>query len=249
MSVLQDALATPGLPWLVLVTVAAGLVRGFTGFGTAMVFMPAAAILVPPFWALAILVVMDFLGPLPNLPRALRDGAPREVARLVGGLIVGLPLGIWLLDAVPVSVFQWAVSLVTLALLVLLVSGWRYRGARGPALSGAAGGLSGFLAGSTGLGGPPVILYYMASGLPAAVLRGNLLLYFVALNLAFLATLTLTGHLAATAVALGLILVPPFLLANVAGAAMFRPERETIYRRAAYTVIAVAAVSGFPIWG
>ena len=85
MSALETALATHGLGWLILAASLAGLVRGFTGFGTALVFMPVAGAVVPPFWALVVLVVMDSIGPLPNLPRALRDGSPREVARVMGG--------------------------------------------------------------------------------------------------------------------------------------------------------------------
>ncbi len=248
MSALEPALATHGLGWLILAASLAGLVRGFTGFGTALVFMPVAGAVVPPFWALVVLVVMDSIGPLPNLPRALRDGSPREVARVMGGVIVGLPMGVWLLDRLPVTVFQWAVSVLALALVAILLCGWRYRGPHGPVVSGAAGWVSGFLGGSTGLGGPPVVLYYMASGLPAVQLRGNFLLFFVGINAAFLVTLAVMGHLALAAAVLGLVLVPPFLLANILGAAMFRPEREALYRGVAFGIITLAALSGMPVW-
>jgi hypothetical protein len=49
-------------------------------------------------------------------------------------------------------------------------------------------------------------------------------------------------------VILGLILALPVMLANMAGAAIFRPERERIYRAAAYVIIAAAAISGLPLW-
>ncbi len=248
MSALDAALATPGLGWLILAACAAGIVRGFTGFGTALMFMPVAGALVSPFWALVMLVVMDSIGPLPTVPRAFRDGAPREVARLMGGVILGLPMGLWLLDRVPVTAFQWAVSGVALMLVAVLMSGWRYRGPRGTVVSGVTGWVSGFLGGSTGLGGPPVVLYYMASGLPARVLRGNFQLFFVGTNAAFLAVLAAMGHLAVAALVLGLMMVPPFLLANLVGAAMFRPERERLYRLAAYGLITLAALAGLPIW-
>ena len=248
MTALEAALATPGLGWLLLAAAMSGLVRGFTGFGTALVFVPVAALVVPPFWVLTLLVVMDFIGPLPSLPRAFRDGSPRELLRLCGGMAVGLPLGLWVLGHLPVEVFQWSVSLLALALLGLLIGGWRYRGPRGGAVPFATGGVSGFLGGSTGIGGPPVILFYMASGLPAAMMRGNFLIYFVTTSIAMLVALGLMGHLSVTAIVLGLVMVPPFMLASIAGAAMFRPEGETLYRRVAYALIALAALAGLPVW-
>lgn len=40
--------ATPGLIWLLLAISVAGIVRGFTGFGTALVFVPVAGIFLLP---------------------------------------------------------------------------------------------------------------------------------------------------------------------------------------------------------
>ena len=50
----------------------AGLVRGFSGFGTAMVFLPIAGQILTPFQAVTAMIVMDAIGPLPNVPRALK---------------------------------------------------------------------------------------------------------------------------------------------------------------------------------
>lgn len=246
---LQEALARPGLWWLGAAVILAGLVRGFSGFGTALILIPVAARVVPPHWTLILLVVIDSIGPLPNLPRALRDGAPREVVTLVAGMLVGLPLGLWVLAALPVETFRWVVSIVALVMLALLMSGWRWHGAHGGAVSVAAGGVSGFLGGSTGMAGPPVILYYMVQQMPVAKLRANLLLFFVGGNAALLGYLALAGRLELPAVMLGLALAPVFLAANVVGAALFRPQMGTLYRRVAYALVAGAALSGLPIWG
>ena len=64
---LAAALATPGLPWLAAAVFVAGMVRGFAGFGTAMVYLPVAGQILSPFEALTTLVVMDMIGPLPHI--------------------------------------------------------------------------------------------------------------------------------------------------------------------------------------
>ncbi|MEL7116914.1 MAG: sulfite exporter TauE/SafE family protein, partial [Pseudomonadota bacterium] len=76
----QQALAAEGLWLLAIGALLAGLVRGFSGFGTAMVYLPFAAEVFPPVWVLITLLVIDGLGPIPAVPRALRDGQPRDVA-------------------------------------------------------------------------------------------------------------------------------------------------------------------------
>ena len=108
----SQALATEGLLWLVLAASVAGVVRGFSGFGTAMIFLPVAGQILSPFEALTVLMVMDLIGPLPNAPRAIRDGHPGDVARLGLGLFIAYPIGIALLAIADPNFFRYAVSIV-----------------------------------------------------------------------------------------------------------------------------------------
>ena len=48
---------------------------------------------------------------------------------------------------------------------------------------------------------------------------------------------------------LGLALAVPNLMGNWLGGWLFRPDREQLYRAAAYLAIALAALSGLPLWG
>ena len=243
-----DILFTTDLAWVIFGAVLAGLVRGFAGFGTAMIFLPVASQVVSPIWALTIMVVMDVIGPLPNVPRALRDGHPGDVLRLSFGMLLALPLGVFLLSMMAPDAYRYAVSIIALLLLVALIMGLRYRGVLSKKLIYGTGAIGGFLAGSTGLAGPPVIMLYMASTHPAAVIRANLMLFLICADAMMLAVFALTGFLSLNPVIMGLIVAVPYLLANVVGAAIFKPEYETAYRVAAYTIIAVSAVTGLPIW-
>lgn len=242
------ALATGDLTWLVVAALVAGLVRGFSGFGTAMVYLPVAGQVLSPFEALTTLVAMEIIGPLPNVPRALRDGHPADVRRLATGLLVALPFGVWALTVVPPEVFRYGVSSAALLLLCLLIAGVRYRGVLTPQLVYGTGGAGGLMAGSVGLPGPPVILLYMASPLPASAIRANITLYLILADVGLLAVLWAFGKLVLSAAAVGLLLVLPYMAGIVAGAAIFRPSQEKLYRAVAYLIIAVSALSGLPIW-
>lgn len=243
---LATLLATNGLVWLVAAAFVAGLVRGFAGFGTAMIFLPAAAQFLTPFEALTVLIVKDLIGPLPNVPRAWRDGHPGDIARLGVGLVIAMPFGVWALTLVPVEVFRYGVSFVALALLVLLVMGFRYRGVLTKKLIYLTGGLGGLLGGSVGIPGPPVIMLYMASTHPPEVIRANNMIYLILADIVLLGLLVAFGEFVPGAIALGLLLALPYLLGNVAGGAIFRPGHERTYRAVAYAIILVSALNGLP---
>ena len=246
--IVGTALALPGLWWLICAIVAAGLVRGFTGFGSAMIIMPAASSVLDPFAALAFLTVVEFWGPLPNLPDALRTGQRAEALRLLIGAAAGLPLGLLALSFLAPAAFGWLVSCVVLVLLVLLMTGWRYRGTLRTGAVAAVGTVGGLLGGVAGIPGPPVIMLYMASALPIATVRANFLLYLLGIDLMMIAVFAVTGLLDVTAVVVGLICVPVYMVANVAGAQLFDPGAERLFRAVAYLVIAASAILGLPVW-
>ena len=242
------ALAVDGIWLLFLAALIAGVVRGFAGFGTAMIFLPMAAQVLSPFEVLTVLVIMDLTGPLIHVPRALKDGHPADVVRLGLGAAIAVPLGVRVLSLAEPEVFRWGVSIVALVLLTLLVLGVRYRGVLTKPMMFGTGLLGGFLGGSVGLPGPPVIMLYMASTLPPSAIRANNTLYLILADVLILTVLAVRGFLVASAVAIGIIAIVPYTLGNWIGAKIFRPEAEKAYRLAAYAIIAVSALHGLPVW-
>lgn len=244
---MEALLATEGIGWIAAAAFVAGLVRGFAGFGTAMVFLPVAGQFLPPFAVLTVLFVMDLVAPLPKLPSALRDGHPPDIARLVGAAALTVPLGLWVLGQVDPDLFRWGVSLAALLLLALLVAGVRYGGPMTPPLVLATGGIGGFTGGLMGLPGPPVIFLYMASRLPPAAIRGNIYAYLLFVDVLMLGVIWAMGRLVPAALWTGAVMILPYMAGILIGTALFRPGRETLYRRIAYGVIAVSALSGLPL--
>ena len=245
---LVSAFQTEGLIWLIGAVCIAGLVRGFSGFGSAMIIMPVATSVLSPVEAVIFLVAAEILGPLPNLPDALREGAPKDVAVLMIGALVALPVGTAFLSVIDATLFGWFISAVVILLLGLLITGWRYKGELTRRLTVATGAVGGFMTGFAGIPGPPVIMLYMASSLPISVIRANFLLYLLAVDLILFPFLWLSGLMAWQVFFLGLLVGIPNLVANMIGARLFDPQAETLFRRVAYLVIAASAIVGLPIW-
>ena len=246
--ILNGAIAMEGVWVLVLTAALAGTVRGFSGFGTAMVFLPVAGQILSPFAALTTLMIMDLVGPLPNIPNAYRTAHKGDVLRLSLGALFAVPLGVLVLGLIAPEVFRYGVSLISITLLALLIGGFRYQGPLRKRMVFGTGAIGGFLAGSVGLPGPPVIMLYMASPHPAAVIRANIMLYLLLNDLMMIAVLHLNGYLVASAVGMGAVLVIPYLLGNLLGGWLFRPGYERVYRRVAYIIIAASALNGLPLF-
>ncbi|APX90732.1 hypothetical protein BV394_14245 [Brevirhabdus pacifica] len=240
--------AIEGIYLLVAAALIAGLLRGFSGFGSAMVYLPIAAQVLPPIWVLTTLIMMDLLGPIPSVPKAWRAGDPRDVMRLGLGTLVGLPLGIALLVLMAPETFRYVVSFLTLALVAALAGGVRYNGQMDRRMVYGTGGVAGVVGGAVGLGGPPVIMLYMASPLPAERIRANILMYLMVFDVLTLGAYLVSGLLVFKAILLGLMLAVPFLVAVQVGAWMFNPAHGRLYRAVAYAIIVLSALMGLPIW-
>ena len=246
-----DAFGQPpqGLAIIAVAAFLGGLVRGFSGFGTALIFLPIASQFLTPFGALIALTCMDILGPLPNLRRAWRVVSKPDLTRLLVGCAVFLPLGLWLLTMVAPDFFRYAVSLIALLMVAILSLGLRYGGQVSRRMVSLIGSIAGFLGGIAGIPGPAVILFYMARPLPPEVIRATILVFLLGFDLLILGTLSGMGRLTAASVGLGLLMAIPNLAGNWLGGWLFRPEQERLYRGASYLAIALAALSGLPFWG
>lgn len=246
---LWQALQFEGLYWLVFAAVVAGLVRGFSGFGTNLVFLPFAGQFLPPFWALLTLVIMDLIGPLPNLPQARRDGHPRAVLIMMLGVVCALPLGLFLLRQMNPLLFRYLVSAMAMAVPISLMLGFRLNaGALRPRNLFGTGVCGGFLGGVVGLPGPPVILLYMSSKVAPQIIRANTMMYLFLFDILLLLLFCLQGDLVALPVIIGVLLIFPALIGNIIGGFIFNPQKEKLYRGCAYGIIMAAAFFSLPLW-
>lgn len=245
---LGTALATPGLPWLLLAIGVAGIVRGFTGFGTALIFVPVAGIFLAPQIVVGVMMLTGLVSSAALLPRAWGQADRREVGLLALAAVLTVPLGLWLMTRLDPVLIRWCVAVIAAITLAALISGWRFSGrVNRPQLAGigaAAGGIGGL----TGLTGPAVILFYLAGQSVAQRVRANTILFLAALDVVIVANLLVRGTVTAGLVTLALVLAVPYLITSLIGQALFDPRHERLYRSAAYAVIGLAVLSGLPLW-
>ncbi len=246
---LLTALAEPGLVWVMGAALLAGLAYGFAGFGAALIFMPLAVIFLPPAIAVAAFSMSSLASMVTVLPGALRAANKPTVAVMIGMCLLFTPLGVLLLRFAPELTIRTAVSVLTLLTLAALLAGWKVPLRGGWRLRAGVGALAGITGGSTGLNGPPVILFNLGSDQPVAVTRGNLASFLTITSLSFLPQLWLQGMLPPQALWLGVILLLPYGVGTALGTWVFNPDWAAFYKGFAYVLIGLAGLAGLPIWG
>ena len=235
------------LLFLVVSTFVAGLARGFSGFGGALIFMPLVSSVIGPRIAAPLLLIIDGFMALGLIPNAWRQADRRGVGTMMIGAVIGIPLGtLALTQADPLTV-RWGIAAVVILLLLLLVSGWRYGGRPSALLTVGVGGLSGLFTGATQAGGPPVVAYWLGGASPSGIVRANIVLYF-----AFSTVLTTASYLLG-----GLIVLPVLMLSIVAGpvygaglylgARLFGRVNDRVFRWVCYGLIGTAAIVSLPL--
>ncbi|MDH5751206.1 MAG: sulfite exporter TauE/SafE family protein [Deltaproteobacteria bacterium] len=239
---LLDGLATGDLALAWAVVALAGMVRGFSGFGSALLMSPLFSIIFTPSQGVAIIVGMEMVGAWLLLPGAYRSINWKEVLPMAGAAWLAAPLGTTILLVLEPQAMRRIIALLVILLVALLASGWRWRGGRGALATLGAGGISGFLNGSTGAGGPPVVLYQLSGLGTPAVQRANIIAFFCIPNLGTWSGLIAGGVFTREVVALIFLLVPVYLAALHAGAVLFRRSGGHSYRRVVLLILLLVAL-------
>ena len=116
---------------------------------------------------------------------------------------------------------RWIISVFVFALLMLLLSGWRYRGNDYSALSIGIGGLSGFCSGLAQTGGPPIVGYWLGRPTASVIARADILLFFGASDFFSAISYALAGLITAEAIRFSLLIGPVYGIGVAFGAVLF----------------------------
>ena len=242
------ALAEPRIYAAMAVAALAGVTRGFSGFGGAMVYMPLIAAIYDPRIAAVTILLVDFVSATPFAIPEVRRCTWREVTPLSVAMAVGLPIGTWLLLVLDPIVLRWCIAAVVLSLVPVLASGWRYHGAPRLPITIGVGLIPGVSAGAVLIAGPPVILYWLGGGnfgQDRARQSDGVLhdLRRAAGRDLRLRQICSTARPLALSVLLGI----PFFIGMGLGSRFFHGASDRLYRIIAYGIIALAALVSLPV--
>jgi len=128
---------------------ASGLIRGFNGgAGANFITAPVLAAIIGPRETVPIVLGLNLLGSFQLIPAALHHVNWREAIPMGLAAAICLPLGTWVLFVVDEDTMRRAVAATAIAFTLLMLTGWRYDGPRGPVVASAFGGFAGAISGA-----------------------------------------------------------------------------------------------------
>lgn len=247
MTGLSDVVVDASLIAIVCAVFVGGFVRGFVGFGAALVMVPVLTLAVGPIMAVAISSIVGLPTVVQLLPQAVRYAERRVVIPVATAIFLAAPGGAWLLVSVDPAIMKIAISVLVVLMVVMLAQGWTFRGKASLGTLLAAGAIGGLLQGSSGMGGPPVVAVALARSGDAHQQRGNVLALMTAVALSSVLPLTYYGVFTAKALAIGVLLIPVNILATALGSRTFARGGSRHYRTAALVTLGLIGVTTLAI--
>jgi uncharacterized membrane protein YfcA len=220
-----------------------GVIRGFTGFGAALVIVPIVALVYDPKTAVVLHTLIEIPGILQLLPDALRDCERRTVVPMVIAVMLSLPPGMYFLVTIDADIMRIVMSVSVLAMVGLLATGWQYKDNVGPAVAATGGVIGGFFQGATGVGGPPIVALLMSRHDGPRMTRGNILILMGSLLVVAMPSQYFYGLFHAEVVLLSIFLAPVYVLSTYMGSVLFRRSGDRHFRKGAMALLAVTALS------
>lgn len=241
-TLLADIVTWPNALALVVV-IAAGIVRGFTGFGSALVMVPVLALLWSPTAAVTTALGLGVVGSCQLVPKALPLVRWRDLGPMVLALALCTPLGTAILIGVEPEVVRKIIAALILIITVIMLRGWQYNGPRGALPGAAAGAIGGIINGIAAIGGPVSVLYLLALKEEAATQRANIVVQVSLMGVFGLGYLALAGQIGASDLIHIAALAIPMLIGTWTGGKLFLRLPATVFRAIVMWVLIVMSAT------
>lgn len=172
---LVPPLAPATLAYSLCVVFAAGIVRGFAGFGFSAITVAGMSLVVSPALMVPAIFMLEILASLSQLRGIARDVDMPWLGWLMLGNLICIPLGVALLAWLPETPLRLLIGILLMAAALLLRGGAQVALEPTRGLRLAAGLASGFINGVAAIGGIAVAVLLSTTKMAPAALRATLI--------------------------------------------------------------------------
>lgn len=225
---------------LTLIVFFASILQAATGFGFAIMSIPFYLLILEPHDAIQLNILLSFIICLIVSYRIRHRIDKGILIRLIKGSLIGALPGIALftfLDEQPLKIFISIIILISAALLITKI---KLKESKTKQL--IAGAFSGLLNTSTGMGGPPLMIYFLGAKTDKAIIHAATNAYFVFIAIiSFL--LQIIVHPVSKSVWTAALWSIPFLLAGMfLGQWLFAKINQQLFLKIIYLLLIVSGL-------
>ena len=222
----------------------ASIIRGFNGFGFSATCISGFSFILPAIEIVPIILILEVLISIFMAPYVWNKIDWNFVFKLLIGITIGSPIGLFLLKYLSPETTHLYVCLIIIFFSILLMKGYANKKINNNKSKIFTGIISGTLNGLTTLGGMPVALFLLVTSIHPAVIRGSLAaLFFITDVYAFILSF-FAGIVDMTTIyrTLPLIIILP--IGVYIGDKFFVKTKEALYRKVVFNFLIIISVFG-----
>jgi uncharacterized membrane protein YfcA len=229
---------------ILFVVFIASIIRGFNGFGFSATCISGFSFILPAIEIVPIILILEVFISIFMIPYIWNKIDWNFVFKLLIGIGIGSPAGLYLLKYLSPETTHLYVCLIIIFFSLLLMKGYTNKNINNNQSKIFTGVISGALNGLTTLGGMPVALFLLVTSIQPAVIRGSLAaLFFLTDVYAFILSF-LGGIVDVTVIyrTVPLIIILP--LGAFIGNKFFIKSKEQLYRKVVFYFLIVISIFG-----
>ncbi len=227
----------------VVVALIAGFVRGYSGFGSAMVIVTCLSLLFPISSLVPAMLLLDVIASICLLPGIWKQVNWKSLGWLLAGVLIGTPIGVYLLATIPDKPMRMAIAIVVMVLSLFLLRGFKLKRMPGKPLSITTGTIAGIISGATAISGPPVVLFYFSSPAGVNISRASIIAFFLGTDAFASAVCATHGLINYPTLTVFAILVAPMLLGLWFGNRTFLQGNPEVLRKRILMILLIISTT------
>jgi uncharacterized protein len=210
----------------------ASFTQGITGFGFALIAVPLLSLFIPEIRNITpIIVIYSFLTNIIIVYKSRHYIDFRKIIPLVIFGIIATPIGTFMLIYVKVKTLKIVIGLIITITAFAMLRNFKIKIKNEKVSYGIVGLLSGLLNGSTGLSGPPVVLFLTNQHIDKDVFRSNLTFYGIVTNIFAIIIFIMEGIINTSVLHFTILYLPALLIGVFLGIRLSNKINEIIFRK------------------
>lgn len=216
-----------------LTVIVAGVVRGYTGFGAALIIIPIVGHVYTPLTAITFHVLIEMPTLLVLLPMAIKNYDRQLVNGAIMRLFIIVPIGIYFISSFSEEILHVMIGIIVVLAAILMWLGVPIRFAHTTWFFNFACFFSGLCQGLVGLGGPPVVTTLLGRQDNNSKTRSNIIIMMTVLLISSLLGQIVNDVITRFPVVLALHLFIFYAACNQVGKWIFLKYFQDKYRKIA----------------
>ena len=230
--------------FVVFVVFIASIIRGFNGFGFSATCISGFSFILPAIEIVPIILALEVIISIFMVPYVWNKIDWNFVFKLLIGITIGSPIGLYLLKYLSSDVTHISVCVLVIFFSFLLMKGYENKKIDNSYVKMFTGIISGTLNGLTTLGGMPVALFLLVTSIQPAVIRGSLAALFFLTDIYAFVLSSVAGIVDITTIyrTLPLIIILP--IGVYIGDNFFVKSKEETYRKVVFYFLIFISIFG-----